>query len=87
MFVSSMSHPNCSSLYLLYFNSTLRLFRAASAPIIVCTAVIKFFISCILWGEIKSVVVVVVIWPQNLTVFAKTCLQLTLRQSQWPGVF
>ena len=22
-----------------------------------------------------------------LTVFAKTCLQLTLRQSQWPGVF
>ena len=32
---------------------TLRLFRAASAPIIVCTAVIKFFISCILWGEIK----------------------------------
>ena len=32
---------------------TLRLFRAASAPIIVCTAVIKFFISCILWGEIE----------------------------------
>ena len=27
------------------------------------------------------------IWPQNLTVFAKTCPQLTLRQSRWPGVF
>ena len=24
------------------------------------------------------------IWPQNLTIFAKTCLQLTLTQSQWP---
>ena len=22
-----------------------------------------------------------------LTIFAKTCLQLTLRQSQWPGLF
>ena len=25
MFISSISHPNCSSLYLLYFNSTLKM--------------------------------------------------------------
>ena len=27
----------------------------------------------------------VYIWPQYLTVFPKTCLQLTLSVSQWPG--
>ena len=79
---------------------TLRLFRAASAPIIVCTVVIKFFISRILWGEIKSVVVLLsTLLDKNLTcafkrknsfALSKSCMKteqyvlLTVKSSLYP---